>query len=395
MPTYKHLDEEGLSQVWSKAKNKFADKETTEIELNKKFELPSGGTEGQVLTKTSSGASWSNNDADIDLSNKVDNQTIEYNQEKLKVKNGGIGPQQMNFELQVRLGILDVSDYSGEELGSQLEGLPLDTQSTVLDLLTDDELSTRSLTDQTYILSGFDTSLKSAFADKISLKNATCQELLTFHEQHPDYLSNMVGKIFPVEITNRGAIDFQIIGIDHDDLADEEGKASYSLLSYQIIDSCPKEFQSSNGYWGMANYGPWANSQPYYDLIGQDVKPHVKKITKIYGKTFSSAKNYLDSYIWVPSLAEVATGYTTIPGDNRTGVIIDGTVYDFYSSNQDSLRIKTVDPTIDYYGEPATWFVRTVNSNGSYRYGVRVSSQGQPYVVDTEQDWGLAIGFCI
>lgn len=395
MPTYKHLDEEGLSQVWSKAKNKFADKETTEIELNKKFELPSGGTEGQVLTKTSSGASWSNNDADIDLSNKVDNQTIEYNQEKLKVKNGGIGPQQMNFELQVRLGILDVSDYSGEELGSQLEGLPLDTQSTVLDLLTDDELSTRSLTDQTYILSGFDTSLKSAFADKISLKNATCQELLTFHEQHPDYLSNMVGKIFPVEITNRGAIDFQIIGIDHDDLADEEGKASYSLLSYQIIDSCPKEFQSSNGYWGMANYGPWANSQPYYDLIGQDVKPHVKKITKIYGKTFSSAKNYLDSYIWVPSLAEVATGYTTIPGDNRTGVIIDGTVYDFYSSNQDSVRIKTVDPTIDYYGQPATWFLRTVNSNGSYRYGVRVSSQGQPYVVDTDQDWGLAIGFCI
>lgn len=393
MPTHKHLDEEGLSQVWSKAKNKFADKETTEAELIKKFELPSGGTEGQVLTKTSSGASWSNND--VDLSNKVDNQTIEYDQEKLKVKNGGIGPQQMNFELQIRLGILDVSDYSGEELGSQLEGLPLDAQSTVLDLLTDDKLSTRSLTDQSYILSGFDTSLKSTFADKISLQNATCQELLTFHDQHPDYLSNMVGKIFPVEITNRGSIDFQIIGIDHDDLADEEGKASYSLLSYQIIDSCPKEFQSSNGYWGMANYGPWANSQPYYDLIGQDVKPYVKKITKIYGKTFSSAKNYLDSYIWVPSLAEVATGYTAIPGNNRVGVIIDGTVYDFYSSNQDSVRIKTVDPTIDYYGQPATWFLRTVNSNGSHRYGVRVGSQGQPYIVDTDQEWGLAIGFCI
>lgn len=394
MPTYKHLDEEGLSQVWSKAKNKFADKETTEIELNKKFELPSGGTEGQVLTKTSSGASWSNNDADIDLSNKVDNQTIEYDQEKLKVKNGGIGPQQMNFELQVRLGILDVSDYSGEELGSQLEGLPLDTQSMVLDLLTDDKLSIRSLTDQSYILSGFDTSLKSAFADKISLKNATCQELLTFHDQHPDYLSNMVGKIFPVEITNRGAIDFQIIGIDHDDLADEEGKASYSLLSYQIIDSCPQEFQSSNGYWGMANYGPWANSQPYYDLIGQDVKPYVKKITKIYGKTFSSAKNYLDSYIWVPSLAEVATGYTTIPGNNRVGVIIDGTVYDFYSSNQDSVRVKTVDPEIDYKGA-ATWFLRTVNSNGSHRYGTRVSSAGTPYIVDESNEWGLVIGFCI
>lgn len=58
MATYKRLDEEGLSQVWSKAKNKFADKETTETELNKKFELPSGGSTGQILTKTDSGTSW-------------------------------------------------------------------------------------------------------------------------------------------------------------------------------------------------------------------------------------------------------------------------------------------------------------------------------------------------
>ena len=395
MATYKHLDEEGLSQVWSKATNKFADKETTETELNKKFELPSGGTEGQVLTKTSSGVSWSNNDVNIDLSNKVDNETIEYNQEKLKVKNGGIGIEQMDFELQVRLGVLDISNYSGEEIGSKLEELPLDVQSMVLDLLTDDELSTRSLTDQTYILSGFDTSLKSTFADKISLKNATCQELLTFHDQHPDYLSNMVGKIFPVEITNRGALDFQIVGIDHDDLADSEGKASYSFLSYQIVDSCKQENDNNSGYWGRDNYGPWATSQPYYDLIGQDVKPYVKKITKIYGKPRSSTKNYLDSYIWVPSLAEVATGYTTIPGDNRTGVIIDGTVYDFYSSNQDSVRVKTIDPEIDYKSA-ATWFLRTVNSTGSHRYGVRVGSAGNPYIVDSPNvEWGLAIGFCI
>ena len=121
----------------------------------------------------------------------------------------------------------------------------------------------------------------------------------------------------------------------------------------------------------------------------------MKKITKIYGKTYSSAKNYLDSYIWVPSLAEVATGYTTIPGDNRTGVIIDGTVYDFYSSNQDSVRIKTIDPEIDYKSA-ATWFLRTVNSNGSHRRGVRVGSAGHPYIVDnTNIEWGLAIGFCI
>lgn len=58
MATYKYLDNAGLSQLWSKAKTAFADKSTTETELAKKFELPEGGTDGQILTKTSSGTEW-------------------------------------------------------------------------------------------------------------------------------------------------------------------------------------------------------------------------------------------------------------------------------------------------------------------------------------------------
>lgn len=58
MATYNYLNKVGLSHLWEKAKAKFADKSTTEIELNKKFELPSGGSENDVLTKTASGTSW-------------------------------------------------------------------------------------------------------------------------------------------------------------------------------------------------------------------------------------------------------------------------------------------------------------------------------------------------
>lgn len=59
MADIKHLDKEGLSQVWTKAKAAFSDKVETQNALNKKFELPSGGTVGQVLTKTESGTQWS------------------------------------------------------------------------------------------------------------------------------------------------------------------------------------------------------------------------------------------------------------------------------------------------------------------------------------------------
>lgn len=55
---FDYLNKTGLNRVWEKSKNAFADKASTEIELNKKFVLPENGTVGQVLTKSSDGAVW-------------------------------------------------------------------------------------------------------------------------------------------------------------------------------------------------------------------------------------------------------------------------------------------------------------------------------------------------
>lgn len=60
MAAYDYLNKTGLTKLWAKAKAAFADKESTNTELAKKFELPSGGTTGQILTKTDDGTSWSN-----------------------------------------------------------------------------------------------------------------------------------------------------------------------------------------------------------------------------------------------------------------------------------------------------------------------------------------------
>lgn len=59
MATYNYLSKTGLTKLWTKAKAAFADKESTNTELANKFELPSGGTTGQILTKTDNGTNWS------------------------------------------------------------------------------------------------------------------------------------------------------------------------------------------------------------------------------------------------------------------------------------------------------------------------------------------------
>lgn len=53
-----YFDKIGLAKLWNKARAAFADKTTTQTELDKKFELPSGGNTGQVLSKTDSGTAW-------------------------------------------------------------------------------------------------------------------------------------------------------------------------------------------------------------------------------------------------------------------------------------------------------------------------------------------------
>lgn len=65
-----YLDKTGLSNVWNKAKSLFANKSDVETELNKKFELPSGGAENDVLTKTASGIVWKSASTSADDSSK-------------------------------------------------------------------------------------------------------------------------------------------------------------------------------------------------------------------------------------------------------------------------------------------------------------------------------------
>ena len=77
MATYNYLNKTGLTKLWTKAKAAFADKESTNTELAKKFELPSGGTTGQILTKTDNGTSWSNPSSG-DLEVATDSEFVNY-----------------------------------------------------------------------------------------------------------------------------------------------------------------------------------------------------------------------------------------------------------------------------------------------------------------------------
>lgn len=102
MATYDYLNKTGLTKLWAKAKAAFADKESTNTELAKKFELPSGGTTGQILTKTDTGVKWADplSNSDIPSSylyagvNGKNNNTV---LEGHSYKNFTISNKQINF----------------------------------------------------------------------------------------------------------------------------------------------------------------------------------------------------------------------------------------------------------------------------------------------------------
>lgn len=77
MATYNYLNKTGLTKLWAKAKAAFADKESTNTKLAKKFELPSGGTTGQILTKTDNGTNWSDPSSG-DLEVATDSEFVNY-----------------------------------------------------------------------------------------------------------------------------------------------------------------------------------------------------------------------------------------------------------------------------------------------------------------------------
>lgn len=102
-------------------------------------------------------------------------------------------------------------------------------------------------------------------------------------------------------------VDFEIVGFNHDNLADGSGKAGITVISKQILPG-NKSCGVTEGYWKVKSWDVsdirTALNNVFYNGLPSDLKPYVKTVTKLSANK-DKAINASEDKIWIPSGTEL------------------------------------------------------------------------------------------
>lgn len=185
-------------------------------------------------------------------------------------------------------------------------------------------------------------------------------------------------------------VPMQIVGFDHDDLADGSGKAAISLISVPFIKA--SNFNDSSMAPGVkvgviSKYNAWGGSAgiyPYYrdkiySYLPQDVKAIIKEVKKKY-TTADYTIGEVNDMVWMPGISEVYSGYIDAT------IKEEGTTYAYFDSNDRRKKVG-VDGAAD------GWMTRSIIKNNE-NWGRSIDSIGA-YTVKASFGGKYVIGFCI
>ena len=242
------------------------------------------------------------------------------------------------------------------------QALTLLTSGKVFNLTQD--ISTTSVTFgniEWYVKSGYGKSLPahqttlasysvedlSAIAADIS-ENGSSSE---FYSEFMTFMQNDEHIVLPLDSTAASyssianeadqSIEFRIIGINHDDLADGTGKAG---LTFQATHSLPIGYRQNStntnvGGWESSEIRTKMNSGVIYDLMPVDVKTYAQPVLKytnnVGGGTAraSAAVSTTTDTFFLASYAELASAYTgtTASWVNATWLPNEGYQYEYWA----------------------------------------------------------------
>ena len=248
--------------------------------------------------------------SNLDFSTMVDNVTIEYTQELgdpsklLRVKNGGIGQEQIDTAYTQHVVSMATSPKPGKELEAY-------SWQELIEMANDPDIELSDL----------------------------------------DYL---IGQHRNISITGYGEFAFQLIGIGHDTLA--SGGTS-KLLTFQSVDIvCNHDMNSSSttsGGWASSAMRTFMNG----DLLSkfpQYVQDVIVEVKKPYCATANGATQYSNDKLFIASEKEIF-------GTSSYGN--DGTQYEYWSiNNTNNARIKNLNGSAQY------WWMRSVNDSTYFRF---------------------------
>lgn len=196
-----------------------------------------------------------------------------------------------------------------------------------------------------------------------------------------------------LQITSSATITvpMQIVGFNHDDLADGSGKASISLVSVPVVyfNDFSKDSSVTGSYWVDIRYHAslvWGTgsglhglcSNQVYSYLPAEVKATIKEVKKKYWN-YDKVLSESNDKLWIPSAWELVENPQYTSGR-------DGNLYPYFDSNQKRKK-KNISGTAKDYNTrtPGTY-------SDSFPCGIDTDGQ-----IDARSGANgyFAFGFCI
>lgn len=175
------------------------------------------------------------------------------------------------------------------------------------------------------------------------------QESYSFADASWDYIAQVsesgrasqafaLGDTKPFKLTTTSGMEFdveaQIVGFNHDDLADGTGKAGISIIIptpfYYSLFPDVSIFNNSNYYNYISQISPVLNDT-VYGGIPEEIRTHIKTVTKTACNAYSGGWQYgtVNDKVWIPAATEVATKTSN---SSHSWANKDGTLYEYFTN---------------------------------------------------------------
>ena len=211
-------------------------------------------------------------------------------------------------------------------------------------------------------------------------QEAVAEDIAAKGEASPAYAKAKAamdaGTKFSMKLTDGKTLEYRIIGINHDDLADASGKAGLTFLTTSTTISSRMNASATNaGGWEKSELRQKMNSGEIWTLMPSDFQSKVKPVRKLTNNVNGTDKNAAvtatSDRLFLLSYSEIVetpysgwSGYSWIGNEGTQYEAFKGKVTANYSGN-DCLKIGNY------------WWERSVNPHDSTDF-LNVYSNGDP-----------------
>ena len=170
-------------------------------------------------------------------------------------------------------------------------------------------------------------------------QKAVAEDIAAKGEASPAYAKAKVamdaGTKFSVKLTNGKTMEYRIVGINHDDLADGSGKAGLTFeAANDALDQQRMNATNANaGGWEKSELRDRLNTGDLWALLPSELQSKVKSVTKMTDNKGGGTPSATTDKVFLVSTTEVYGNFWS--NDHLQS---DGTQYEYYASKGVTLR---------------------------------------------------------